>query len=142
MRIEVALRSILLADAGVAAIVGTRIYRNKLPQNVTYPAIRYQLISTPWGEYRTVDGAAVDYAKPRFQIDCWATAADGELALADAVFAALEGYHGTFGSPAEIRIDPIEIEDEGGDVEEGIGPAGADVYRQRLDAFVPYSMAV
>ena len=140
VRPEAALRQILIANAGVAAIVGTRVYRNKLPQNVTYPAIRFQLISTPWAEYKTVDNAPVDYAKPRFQIDCFAVVADGELALADAVRAGLDGYHGTVDSPATIRVDPIEIEDEDGGTEEGIGPGGADVFRERVDVFFPYSL--
>lgn len=134
---EAALRSILLADAGVAALVGTRVYRNKLPEKVSYPAIRYQLISKPWAEHRTLEGPA-DYVKPRFQIDCWATEPDGELTLAQAVFRALEGYHGMIGS---LRIDPIEVEDEAGDTETGVGPGGADVYRQRLDVFMPFTAA-
>lgn len=35
----------LTNDAGVSAIVGTRVYPNKLPDDVTFPAIAYRTVS-------------------------------------------------------------------------------------------------
>ena len=45
MEVETAIRDRLAADAAVSAIVGTRVYRLKLPQNPTLPAVRVQRIS-------------------------------------------------------------------------------------------------
>ncbi len=38
-------RTYLLADAGVAALIGTRFRLGKIPQNAAYPYCRYALIS-------------------------------------------------------------------------------------------------
>ena len=125
------------AGSAVTAIVGSRIYWDVLPQGVTYPALRLQRISTTYSEFRSVNAPA-DYAQPRFQIDCWALDRLKAVDLAQAVFDAVEMAYGIVG---DIRVDPISVEDEAGDLEEGIGPNGAHVYRQRLDVFVPYTAA-
>lgn len=118
----------------VSALVGTRVYPRKLPQNVTYPAIRYQRISTARSQFRDLSGRA-GYARPRFQIDCWALSEAQCVALAQAVYQRLEGFGGV---SANLQIDGISTEDEAADLEEGVGPNGADVFRQRLDFFVPH----
>ena len=46
MNIEEALYSKLTGDAGVAALVSTRIYPNVVPQDIALPAVAYQRIST------------------------------------------------------------------------------------------------
>lgn len=142
---EAALFSLLTAGSPnpVAAIIGTRAYPDVLPQAVTYPAIRFQRISTPRSQYRTLDGHA-NYASPRFQIDCWATQKSQALELADAVYRLLEGFTGYAGgqpgSPEDtgLRIDFISTEDQAGDVEPGIGPGAIQIYRERLDVFVAH----
>lgn len=45
MRAEKVINSLISADAGVQAVVGTRIYPSRLPQNTTMPAIAYQVVS-------------------------------------------------------------------------------------------------
>lgn len=134
---EAALFSILTTGSpnAVAALVGTRVYPDLLPQGVTYPAIRVQRISTARSQYRTLDGVA-GYASPRMQIDCYALSRSGAVALAQAVYNMLEGYHATVGG---LRIDAISTEDEGASVETDIGPNGAAVYGQRLDAIVHHA---
>lgn len=42
---EDTLRSDLIGDAGVSALVGTRVYANVLPEGVTLPAIAYRTVS-------------------------------------------------------------------------------------------------
>lgn len=133
--VEASLFSLLTAGSpnAVAAIVGSRVYPDVLPQGVTYPAIRVQRISTPRAQYRALDGRA-GYASPRMQIDCWSLSRSGALALAQAVYAMLEGYHAA--AVAGLRIDAISTDDEGGDAEVDIGPNGATVFRERLDLIV------
>ena len=45
MRAEKVTYTLLTASSGLAALVGARIYPNKLPQNTTMPSVAYQLIS-------------------------------------------------------------------------------------------------
>jgi hypothetical protein len=118
----------------VAAIVGTRVYPRKLPQSVIYPAIRYQRISTNRSQFRDLTGFA-HYAMPRFQIDCYTLSEAEAIALGQAVFLRLEGFAGMSNG---LRFDSIANEDEAGDLEEGAGPGGADLYRQRFDFFLPH----
>lgn len=127
---EGALFSILSDDATVSGLVGARIYPDVLPQGVLYPALRYQRISTPRAQWRTIDTGRSDYANPRFQVDAWALTRSQALTLGQAVLAALDGFRGT---AASLTIQAIGNEDEAGDHEPGIGPNGADVYRQRYD---------
>jgi hypothetical protein len=45
MRAEKVINSLLGADSGVGAVVGSRIYPSRLPQNTTMPAMAYEVIS-------------------------------------------------------------------------------------------------
>lgn len=131
---EAALYSLLTTGSPnpVAALVGTRVWPDVLPQAPLLPALRYQRISTPRSQYRTLDGRA-DYASPRFQIDVYATARLEAINIAQAVYQLLEGFHGTVGG---LRIDAVSTDDEGADFEPDAGPAGVGLYRQRLDFLI------
>lgn len=97
-----ALRAFLLADATIATAVGTRIYPQKLPQNVTYPAITILRVSAP--RANVLHGPA-SLARPRYQIDCWMQEKSGisafEVAqdLGSAVLNRLEAYSGVMTDP-------------------------------------------
>ena len=88
MSIESDLYTTLSNDAGVSALVGTRIYPNLAPESATYPYITYQLISGV--RLSTVTGVN-DAKRKRIQHSCHAETYEEAKALADAVFAALEG---------------------------------------------------
>lgn len=85
----VAVRSILVANVAVAALVGTRVYPGILPQDPTYPAVVLNVINamdpvTHDGDAGLVDGM--------LQVDCYAETYAGMAGLYDAVKAALNGY--------------------------------------------------
>jgi hypothetical protein len=133
MSAEAALYALLTGGSpSISAMVGTRVWPDVLPQAPLLPAIRYQRISTPRGQYRTLDGKA-EYASPRFQIDIYATSRSQALTIADAVYRLLEGYTGI---SSGLRIDAISTEDEAGDLDPDVGPGGAPLYRQRLDFII------
>lgn len=104
--IETALRTVLLADATVAALVGTRVYTGVMPQRPTFPLVTLKKIDKL--SNLTLDDA-VGPNTLRLQVDCWAqdgtgtAGADNVRALADAVNGSddqsrsgpLHGYHGT-----------------------------------------------
>jgi Protein of unknown function (DUF3168) len=113
----------------VSAIVGSRVYPNVLPQNVSYPCVRYSRISTPRSEWRTLDGTA-NYATPRFQLDAYALKHSDALNLSQAIYRHLEGFRGTVSG---LRIDAVSTEDEAGEYEPGVAPGDVGVHRQRLD---------
>lgn len=104
--LEQALYSILSADGTVSGLVGTRIYPNVIPQDVSLPAIAYQRISA----MRVFShGGPSCLARPRFQITCLATSYSSAKAVANAVRGALNGYVGT---AATVEIQASFIQNE------------------------------
>lgn len=99
----------LAADAGVSALVGTRIYPRRLPQSPTVPAITYQRISSG------PQLGTTSLRRSRYQLNCWDLTPDGVQALADVVKGALEEHSDTDQTPgikmAEI-INEIDTTDD------------------------------
>jgi len=81
-----------VAHAGIAALVGTRVYPDRLPEDATYPAITYLApVSESGATYHTHDGAG-GRKESRVQFSSYAATGDGADALADQVRAAWDGY--------------------------------------------------
>lgn len=129
-----ALRARIVADAGVAAIVGTRVYPVIVPQDAASPWVRMQVISDPRRGHLKGDNAM---RRSRVQIDCMARKADGEggharsRTLAFAIIAALQGPADVAG----VRFGLIEAE---GPEDLGEDTAGGFVFRARVDLLVAH----
>ncbi len=91
MSLETGLVAYLVAQSTAA---GARVHPEFLPQNVTYPAITYQRISTP-GRMRL--DAPESLRNVRVQVDCYAGSIGAARSLADEVEAALDGHTGDMG---------------------------------------------
>lgn len=101
--IGAAVRAVLAADASVAALVSTRIYPDRLPQNVTYPAITYEINFN--ASYEAMDGI-LGLAESFVEVVCWSATRLQATALAEAVRLALTSYQGTSASVVVRRIHP------------------------------------
>ena len=90
--VEVAVRTLLVNDPALAAVVGTRVYQLILPQNAVLPAVRIQLIDEPVRSHlRGVD----TLRDALIQVDCYGDEAQGYSALgvvADLVVRAVLGW--------------------------------------------------
>ena len=93
--IEEGLRTLLLADSAISALIGTRMHGVILPQKPTMPAIVMTDI-TAKDEYDTE--GATDLSWGRFQFDSWAETLAGARTLGKAVKNKLSGFSGTAGS--------------------------------------------
>lgn len=94
--IDEALYSLLIAYAGLTALVSTRIYPMHLPQQPTLPAVSYQRISS--GRRDVHHGGITAVAETIFQVSCWATTLKSAKDIAAAVRTRMHGYNGTVGS--------------------------------------------
>jgi len=95
MTLEADMRTYLLAQAGLTALVGERVTPfGKRLQGEDVPAITYQLVAGPTTHYS--HNGPSDY-EVSFQFDCWASDADEALAVAGELQTALDGYRGTWG---------------------------------------------
>lgn len=109
MSVETEVRNALIGDAGVAALVGARVYPQQLPPDVALPAIAY----------RFIDG--VDYAglkeTARVQLDIYGATYSGMKALRDAVRACADRQHNWvfYGGP-DIWQDGQEVHHQSCDV--------------------------
>jgi hypothetical protein len=83
----------LTSAPAISALVGTRVYRVKMPDNPTLPAITFQTLSGSGVE--SFDGDSGLYM-PVVGIDCWARTAGAAQDLAAKVRAALLGYSGHY----------------------------------------------
>lgn len=105
MTLEEALVSHLEVDAGVSALVGTRIYPLVVPQDADLPAIAYQRISGP-REY-ALDGHT-GAARARVQVTSVAESYSGAKALSVAVRAAMRSFRGV----GDLRVEAVFEENE------------------------------
>lgn len=116
MSLEADLRAFLLADAGVAALVGDRISPAPGPQDQAYPFVTFTLISDQ-GVQSLSGPSGLDY--PVYQIDAWSDSTERggsqaeAIAVAKAVTAALDGYIGLWpsGSVATLKLDARDLRD-------------------------------
>jgi hypothetical protein len=86
-QVEMKIKTLLLANAPVAAIIGTCLYPVILPQSPTLPAVTYFRVSG--GQENSLKGYS-GLEHPRIQIDCWSLTYAGAKELANAVRAAMD----------------------------------------------------
>lgn len=106
--IEQDLRSYLLAQSTINALIVDRLYPLRLPQGATLPAVTYQRI---FGAQAVSHDGASDLGRARLQLDCWADTYAVMASLADALRAALSGYRGPMGANASTGARVINILD-------------------------------
>ncbi len=126
---EEALIARLLADTGVAAIAGARVFPGSRPQGAALPAVVLNQIS---GGPLYADDGEVGLEQARIQIDCWAESYAAAKLLARAVTASLSAFEGTVGATTFQFIE-LDIEQ---DLREGGGDAASYPFRTALDFLV------
>jgi hypothetical protein len=126
MTVEADLFSRLTGFAGVAALVGQKVYPVTLPQGIHYPAISYFRVSST---RPSAMGRDIGIVRARFQVDVWAFDFDSSKAVAEQVRLALQRYSGT----NSIEIIEIFFLNEADTFEEN-----TRTYHQALDFEVNY----
>ena len=106
--IEYAVRSHLLADPTVVAIIGGRMTPPPIPEKSELPCLTYTLAAIA-EDHQEGDEDALEMA--RLQIDCWATSHRLARQLAQAVRRALPRTTGPMGTGAnrmeEVSVVPV-----------------------------------
>lgn len=108
MSIEGGIRTILVSNSGVSALVSSRVYPRIIPAKTTLPAIAYQKIS---GNKMHHLGGEAGHAQPTYEISCWSDGYDEAVAVSLAVMAALKDYSGTSDSTVFQWITVIGDDD-------------------------------
>lgn len=93
------LRTFLIAQQPIAAIVADRVEVGRAGQGTPWPRIVLSQVSRE--NYGSLGGAG-DVDGPRWQIDCQAKESATAVRLASAVEEAVDGYLGPMGGTAEV----------------------------------------
>jgi len=88
MTIETDVFTRLSTYPGLTALIATRVYPLRLPQNPVLPAVTLFKVSTPREQSHGGDSAL---QHPRYQFSCWAETYGAAWAVADQVRLALQG---------------------------------------------------
>jgi hypothetical protein len=107
MTIEADLRTHLVNDSDVSAIVGSRVYPMRLPQGFDLPAISYQRVS---GDRSKDLQGSTGHTEPRIQIDCWAKSYGEIKNLAEKLRLSLDRFTGDLGGGQYVHHVSLEGE--------------------------------
>lgn len=127
MNIEDGLYKYLCADAGVSAIVSSRVYPLVMPQKTTLPATTYQ--TTALKPDRNLAGNT-GRMTATIRINAWAETYTEAKNLAEALRTALNDYSGAMGSDT-IQRSGVESETDGWDEE-------TELYRVSMQITIIY----
>ena len=86
MTMESDLRAFVIADADVTALIGSRMYPQRLPQGLAMPAIRYTHIATTSEIHLN---GVMGEARTTMQLDCYSESYEEMVDLAEKVRVAL-----------------------------------------------------
>lgn len=109
MTIDDALYSYLSTNAGLIALVSTRIYPEVLPKGTVQPAVVHQQISGPRIHAMGNDPGLTH---PRWQFTVYAGTKLAAKGAAVKLREALQNYSGTMGGVDGVMVQRIYIEDE------------------------------
>lgn len=99
----------LVTVLGIApAVAGGRVFP-RLPQNPTFPLVRYQVINVD--RVNDIRGLNVGPTEFTVQLDCMARSYEDAKILAASVFTRLNGYNGTWGTDV-CRFCTIDTEND------------------------------
>jgi Protein of unknown function (DUF3168) len=137
---EVAIRTRLINDPAVSALVGTRIYPDQLPQAPTYPALVYIRASClPDG---LTQDAHVGPARPRIQIDSWSESRSKTDEVYLAVKACLHGMAWATTDGDQVQLVAHESDNDLGPAsEDASSEPGTPVVRRSADYRVIFRKA-
>lgn len=95
------LRTFLLADTAIAAVVGDRVFEQVLPQGTAVPSIRIWIVDGKSQEH--LEGGS-GLAMDRVQVDCYASTPPAADSLSTLVRLRLQGH---IGAMADTYVDGI-----------------------------------
>ncbi len=106
MTIGTAIVKHLVANSGVAALVGEQIYPELIPAEASLPAISISEVGSL--EYQCLEGGAGLF-NTTMQINCWSEVVDTARSVRKAAIAALDGFAGTMGGTGGITVQYVRV---------------------------------
>lgn len=130
--VEAALYDALRLNSDVSGAVSERIYPQIIPQDTDLPAIRYNLIATPYVHH--FDGLS-DLIPSRFQVSAYSTSYTTAAQLAEYIIDTIDSVTQTIGS---IEIAHFMCIDNNDFLDELVGVDQRRIYGRDLDFRIMY----
>jgi hypothetical protein len=105
MELNEAIYTYLSAYTALTALVGKRIYPDKLPDKCPLPAIAYQLVSE--SETETFTQPEIDLIASTYAFSVYASTRGDADSVSKKIRAAFKNYHGTMGGAGGVTISAI-----------------------------------
>jgi hypothetical protein len=130
--IRSSLRTYLLAQAPLAALIGDRLYPVACPETATLPAVTYRRASGGHLHNLTsASGAAI----PEFELVVWAETYEDADEVAEAIRQEMQGFRGTMGSDA---VKSVILDDEDDSIAEPDDNSDQPIYAITLRYRIQY----
>lgn len=128
MSLDAALYTRATGFAGLTALVSTRLYPDRLPQNPTLPAVVYSRVSGDHGEcMESADGLG----EARFNFTAWATTKASAIAIREQLRLCFQSYVGTLSGIAVTVHQAADTPD--------IWADGDDAFSAGIDFLIYYA---
>lgn len=126
----------LLADSGISALVGARVFPGVVPQNQVLPAIAWQIITIPRRVNLTLNKPAT-IVPARVQFSAVSKLLPDTMLVSEAIRQAFQGFTGplTSNGPWIVETVLVDERDMNEDQKDGTGRA---VFRTVLDYLFRY----
>ena len=135
MSIESSLIAHLRADAGLIALVGSRVRLKYAEPSDTSRVIVHRIS----GDHYHHMAAATGIVRGRFQLNCDADTPIKSIAISEAIRQSLDGFRGTMG---DVFVQMCHLESESDDETAPIPGASTGIYSQRLDYLIAWGVSV
>jgi len=105
LEIDEAVKAYLASYAGLTALTSTRIFPDKLPDGVTYPAVVYEFISEETTD--TFVQPSAELTADIFQFSAWATTRKAADSVARQIKKAFKNYSGLMGGSGGVTVNAV-----------------------------------
>ena len=110
--IEGAIKSILVGDVAIQAMISGRAYLSPAVQSPVFPFVTYQRVSTT---RELAHSGSVRVAEATFQVTAWGSSGLESRTLAAAIVSKFHGYKGTVGADVLLLcrvVNEVDLYDE------------------------------
>ena len=136
MSMKTSLITYLTADAGVSALVGSRVGFGHASHGDDLPYVIAQQVSRDDKRHMA---AATGKAIARFQFDCYAVLPDDAHAVGDALRTALHGFRGSMG---DVFVSSCSLENEIDGFDDPSGGEQDGINRVSQDYIIGWTVSV
>ncbi len=134
---ETAIRKLVIDDAGISALISSRVYPDVAPEKSAFPFVVYERIST---DVQHDMGGAGNLKYVRVGMTIYSYSPDERNTIAEAIEALLDGNRDTVTiSASSIRFQTLFLEDQQDQVLKPDDGKGRAIYQALQTYFVAYS---